>query len=294
MAAHDTPSPAKLATYDVDDDTPEKPEQHQAGHAADDADQDSSEGINQGFGPHVNNRAVPLVDEDFNPIAKCTDDAFFLVGPWIYKALKLKTPKGETSLARQIRAGIAAQCGKHKRRQWKVDKLGNPLASVLNVPLHGVDLTVIASGHKLGVKYTEQHLTHVLKCARQGDKDNVDTCAAVDDHDSVASVDHAVDMGVATALSNDHLQKLKQHSVKWHPSKRVYMYGKSHTKKKLVKVPRKTRLLYRDRPAALVSKVKRYTVKVGNKICMKLREGDSDAWVSDTSMTLSSDSSADS
>eukprot|EP00973_Karenia_brevis_P018185 2497507-Karenia_brevis.AAC.1 len=70
------------------------------------------------------------------------------------------------------------------------------------------------------------------------------------------------------------------------------MYGPAHTKKRGVKVSHKTKALYKDNPGSLVRKVRRYTKKVGQKICKRLDEGGSDAWVSDTTMTLSSASSS--
>eukprot|EP00973_Karenia_brevis_P042017 5816985-Karenia_brevis.AAC.1 len=114
-------------------------------------------------------------------MATCTDDSFFLLGPWIYKALKLRVPRYDTPLHKHIKTAIDAQCGKHARLQWKVDLQGNPLDSVLTVPVHGVNLTVISSRRKLGVKFTQQQLAHVLMCARKGAAVDANTDAAADD-----------------------------------------------------------------------------------------------------------------
>eukprot|EP00973_Karenia_brevis_P025720 3547755-Karenia_brevis.AAC.1 len=234
MSVTDTPSPVQLVLHNVDDETPEKLDSSQ--HVEDDIVGEWPEGITYGLGPHVNNYVVPLVDRDFNPIATCTDDCFFLLGPWIYKALKLPVPKYGTQLHREIKTAIAAQCGKHTRLQWKVDLHGNPLDSVLTVSVQGVDLTVITSRQKLGVKFTPRQLAHVLVCARQCATGDANTGAADNDPESgVESVDHAVDRGITTALTTRDLDQLKSHKVKWHPSKRIFLYGKAHAKKKCVK-----------------------------------------------------------
>eukprot|EP00973_Karenia_brevis_P088927 12333818-Karenia_brevis.AAC.2 len=191
--------------------------------------------IEFGFGPHINNHVVPMVDVDLQPVTNTTtfdhqlhqDGLFFTLGAWLFAALgqrKSHCPNWtDTTIFKELSAEILSQRGKRTRHSWLVDKQGNPLGSTIEVSLRGVQLTVARSKKVIAIKYSNESLEHVLKICwdelqKRGSKEHLESCM----HDSTATPQSGK-TAYASALSADELAHLKELNVKWHPSKKQFV-----------------------------------------------------------------------